>query len=871
MNHFLLRRRVGGRQSWALPSQYAYPWAGNVGVDGGIPTFPVFGDVVADYSAPTDGTTNARAAFEAALAACPVGQTVTVPAGTFTLDGGGYLDLKGRHLKGAGRGGVTRIILKNNARFRIYGNSGNPNQIKPIVGGPQGTSGTIIARGDMWVDIADASGISLGDRVYLLEDDDGTEVNPVGGEGLWDPRSFDPPGPTRNKEQNFVVAAKDGNRITFRDPSAHNWSTTRNVYLGFDSVTAKYTGLSDMTIGGASSTSQPTEGVYIGQAANCWLENVEFVWCERQGIYMRDVVRITIRSCDMHDFFWLTNSGGYGIRMDMGPSNCLIEDCYFAGMRMPGVICSGGVANVFAYGYSDFPIHENVTQQQHGVLFHASYPSYNLTEGWESGLRVGADNVHGNNFANGFYRCRLRGATTDARTNIAPTKYRLGVNIDRYAHNYWVVGSLVGEGLTSAGYEAEADDITQEQNFEYKLGYLSDGDNDAADNDAAVKTTMLRHRNYSSVFDDVVLDPSQSGDLPNSLYLSAKPSWYGSAVWPPFTPEGAAVEELPAKARFAADGGRAGLGVAQLNSLVALDSLSTAQKTHDVAYDSVNGVAVVAYDFLGLMLISISETGEIATLDTHDPRAGFANCVAVEKIGAWYAAGGSDGNLDIVSVSGSTIVEEGNVDLGTEAIASIATDGTIGAACARLDGLKTFTIDGAGNPTVADTYNPSDHFSYAAAFASGANIYASMRNNLTGDSYVWVATHVAGVMTEVEKIVIGTPTPYPIGLAATDENVYVTHSGNKIVRYSRGVNGALTEEESYDIDNDGARIQIRGSRLWIPSTLNDVLSFIIQGDGTLVASARTDGITDTESGDGDESIYVQAAGFNGIRTFSATI
>lgn len=848
---------------WGLPEDRSWDWANTVGVQGDIPETVDFADLVDDYSAPTNGTSDCRAAFEAAIAACPAGQAITIPAGVFTIDGGGVLDIRFCHLKGAGRA-LTQVILKNGARLRIYGNSGFPNQIYTITGGPQGTSGVILRKGDQWVDVDDASGIGVGNRVYLLEEDDGVVVNPTGDEGTWSPRGLVP---TRNKEENMVVASIEGNRIHFVDPTPHEWSMARNVYLGYDSVTAKYAGISGMKLGGPDKDDQPEYGVLISQAANCWLEDIEFQWIERESIYLRDAVRITIRKCDGHDNYWLTNSGGYGIRMDMGPSHCLIEDGYWAAMRSPGIICSGGTGNVFSYLYCDFPIHETQSIQQHGIVYHACYPSYNLVEGCKSGLRVGADWIHGNNAYNGFFRNQLLGASADARTTIEPTRYRLAANVDKDCLYYWFVGNLMGQSLNDPDYEAENQIITDTEEFEYRLGYTTDGDTGPAENDAAVKATLYRHANYSSALDEVVYEDGEIQNLPDSLYLTEKPSWWGASEWPPFTPEGAGAAEIPAETRFIANGGRAGLGVAQFDSLIPLGSLATPQKVHDVAYDSASGVAVVAYDFLGLMLISVSEIGEIATLDTHDPRAGFANCVAVEKIGAWYAAGGSDGNLDIVSVSGSTIVEEGNVDLGTESIASIATDGTIGAACARLNGLKTFTIDGGGAPTVADTYNPADHFCYAAAFASGSNIYASMRNNLSGDSYVWVATHVAGVMTEVEKIVIGTPTPYPIGLAATDDNVYVTHSGNKIARYSRGVNGALTFEEDYDIDNDGARIQIRGSRLWVPSIANDIISFEIQGDGTLVESSRTDGITDTEAGDGSESIYIQAAGFNGLRTW----
>lgn len=850
---------------WSLPGSYSHTWRGAVGRQGDIPTPTVFADIVTDYSAPVDGTSDCRAAIESAVAACPAGQTITVPAGTFTIDGGGYLNLKGVHLKGAGRTS-TRIICKNGARFQIYGNAGFPKQELGVVGGPRGVSGQILNAGDRWIDVSDASGVSAGEKVFLAEEDDGTIVDPVGAEpGTWNPRGFSPP---RNKEQNFVVESVDGNRITFVDPSVHSWSTTQNVQVYHDSATAVDSGLSDMTLGGPDESDQPTEGLLISQAANCWVENVKFVWCERQGIYLRDAVRCTIRSCDFQDFYWLTSSGGYGLRMDLGPSNCLIENCYFAGIRVPGPIISGGVGNVVGYCYLAYPIHETPNIQQKALSFHACYPSKNLVEGCIIGPRCGADNTHGNSRANGFFRCALDGASEDARISIAPSKLRWAANVDQDALDYWFAGCVVGRALTGAVYEAEGEDIVDTDDIEFRLGYVTDGDMSAAGNDPEVKTSLLRYQNYSTANGGIESDPGQSGDLPDSLYLTEKPSWYGAAVWPPINPEGAVVEDIPAKTRFESDGGRAALGVAQFLALVPLDQYDSSQKMHGVAYDPVSGLAVGAHDFLGCDLFSVdSETGEIVALDTIDVSM---NSRSIEKIGSFWVAGDSNGDIDVLSVSGGdTLSRVSGLSMGSTVVRTIATDGTYGAACVLADGLRTFSLDGAGTPTAIDTEDPVDHTCHNAIFASGGNIYATFQNTAAGDSYIWVATHSAGVMTEVEKVVIGTSTPYPVGIAATDDNVYVATTGDVIQRFSRGVNGALTAQETYSIPNYAQALQIAGSRLWVPCLDSNVISFIIQGDGTLVEDAKTAGITKTTGGSGTENFYVHADGFDGIRTWRA--
>jgi len=48
---------------------------------------------------------------------------------------------------------------------------------------------------------------------------------------------------------------------------------------------------------------------------------------------------------------------------------------------------------------------------------------------------------------------------------------------------------------------------------------------------------MLRHGNYD-YFNKAVMWDSAIADqnIPNSLYLSAKPSWWGDLAWPPVNP-----------------------------------------------------------------------------------------------------------------------------------------------------------------------------------------------------------------------------------------------------------------------------------------------------------------------------------------------
>jgi len=70
--------------------------------------------------------------------------------------------------------------------------------------------------------------------------------------------------------------------------------------------------------------------------------------------------------------------------------------------------------------------------------------------------------------------------------------------------------------------------------------------------DLNVKATILRHGNFDYVNNHVIWDPAiPDHTIPNSLYLSGKPSWWGVLPWPPIGPDKSPmVGPIPAQQRF---------------------------------------------------------------------------------------------------------------------------------------------------------------------------------------------------------------------------------------------------------------------------------------------------------------------------------
>jgi hypothetical protein len=112
-----------------------------------------------------------------------------------------------------------------------------------------------------------------------------------------------------------------------------------------------------------------------------------------------------------------------------------------------------------------------------------------------------------------------------------------------------VLGCVLGTAGQSSTYEA-AYPAAGDSSLKtiWRLGY--GGPSWAGDPN--VKATLLRHGNFDYVTNSVIWDPSvPDHTLPPSLYLSSKPSWWGSLPWPAIGPDLSPMTgTIPAKQRY---------------------------------------------------------------------------------------------------------------------------------------------------------------------------------------------------------------------------------------------------------------------------------------------------------------------------------
>jgi len=149
------------------------------------------------------------------------------------------------------------------------------------------------------------------------------------------------------------------------------------------------------------------------------------------------------------------------------------------------------------------------------------------------------------------------------------------LRLKHFSDYYNVVGNILGDTRANT-YETEAANYWEQGIAPiYELGFpnignasytgtlgptnppdyhaLSNNLEDCQQLDRNVKATILRHGNWDAVNNDVVWDNRISDHtIPNSLYLTAKPSWWGELPWPPIGPDRTPMAgPIPAQQRLA--------------------------------------------------------------------------------------------------------------------------------------------------------------------------------------------------------------------------------------------------------------------------------------------------------------------------------
>ncbi len=518
-----------------IPPTNRIDWAITAGVEGGIPSRPVYTTLT---GIDRTGGNNVLNAIQAAISNCPPNQAVLLPPGTYRIDGS--LRMKSFvTLRGSG----TNTILRTTAQI-IFVDGGVRVTIPAVSGYSRGSTSLTLGSAP--------GGLQVGASLLINELNDPSFVCPWGYEIAGQPRVAtyldEPDGGTRVRGQIVRVTSVAGPVVTFTPPLHSYFGASRSPRVEYRTAEGSVrnvltrSGIEDLTIDNNSTTF-----VKFEYSQNCWISNVVFNIRSLdtpsvQGLWTH---HISVVHCTFNGF---TPSASAVVPF-VKNEGWLVENNIFNRVNQSFIVVGVGGGHVFAYNYTHTIT--NTTTAMIGELGgHGGHPQFTLLEGnvmW----KFHADSIHGSGSHWTLFRNQVKGRKPGSTFGHG----MLWFDQTNYFNN--TVGNVLGyAGIVTSDlgwlYDYESAPGTKGPPNTvtlYRYGVCGYNQHTA---DPKCKATTLRHGNYDYIRNTVEWNPAiEDRDIPPSLYLTQKPGWFGNMKWPTFGPDVPGyVNMLPAEYRF---------------------------------------------------------------------------------------------------------------------------------------------------------------------------------------------------------------------------------------------------------------------------------------------------------------------------------
>jgi hypothetical protein len=325
-----------------------------------------------------------------------------------------------------------------------------------------------------------------------------------------------------------------------------------------------------------------TENILMNGSAYCWVRNVESNYTDGDHFRAFWCYRCEIRDSYFHDAFAHTpGQTDADVFIADKSSGLLIENNILRRMHVSVMLNWGAAGNVVAYNYSASDFDQTAYNVVMGDLsMHGSHPMFNLYEG-NIATSFHPDGIWGSNSHNTVFRNWLLGTTRISKPLSGRGAERTDstwwacqanrvINVDFAGRFYNIIGNVAGSQdllqLTSYNngtriIPAQSMIIAPQYrsydatSYCFCFGYSEandDGSGAYPEDNRLPYTTALLHGNYDVASDSVKWDPTVSDHtIPASLYLSAKPLWWGTMPWPPIGPDVTPMtNKIPAQIRY---------------------------------------------------------------------------------------------------------------------------------------------------------------------------------------------------------------------------------------------------------------------------------------------------------------------------------
>jgi hypothetical protein len=380
--------------------------------------------------------------------------------------------------------------------------------------------------------------------------------------------------------------------VTFETPFHNDFLVAYSAMMTRYSVPWTYgVGIEEMQIYGGGNGDWQCAITFL-MTAYSWVRHVETWYNEGSGhVGFHGSYRCELRDSYHHESpHEYPGGGGYLTSFNWGASDCLIENCIMWKDDKVTVSRGAGGGNVVAYCYMDDAYGMNFPQSpEAGVnAGHYTCPSFALLEGNYSHNYKG-DTFWGNSIYITVFRnwiTALRAAHpplntytyNDGAGHIYPymdLMSRIAVDVQGYSRNHNFVGNVLGKqdqvllsytgtgfSWTQVGFQYENYTIVQDgvHVYMWNFGAYQDSNGNWLE-ETTTYQTMLRQGNWDWVTKSQIWYANPIGatgstsngtpqPIPNSLYLTAAPPFFGSNPWPWVDPSTGNTYTLPAKARF---------------------------------------------------------------------------------------------------------------------------------------------------------------------------------------------------------------------------------------------------------------------------------------------------------------------------------
>lgn len=533
-----------GGGGMGIPEDRLMDWS-VAGIPGGIPS-----------TTTVCATVTSASELQDAIDSC-AGGVVYVPEGVYDLTG---TIVNASHHGVVVRGdgpGKTIFNATTGSAFSFGSADWPPPEVSiPIVAGATKNSSTITV--DTTSETGEHGAFQVGGLIKIGAGQNPPFVHNIGVSGYDEAMSM-----------TFRVTSLTDDTVTFEPPLPFDFSPYEPMAAIYAIAPLTGVGLEDFTID-LQGVASP--GIEYAQMWGSWISNVEITSSAGKVLTLYAVLASEIRHCHLHDSVVAgPNTEGLDFYRDSAWN--LVEDniVYDAGGIVIGDWQGGNVGNVIAYNFAYAADSGNPDVAGYDIdVNHGSNNAFNLLEGNIAGGVI-SDGYFGSTSHDTLFRNWLTATHPTAANNLAAVKLK------HFSDYFNVIGNVLGSSAfpTSGNVDGNGHafggfyDAPETSGYDngwstgvqviYEMGfpnmgntgytgtipasdpidYGSQGDSltDAQALDLNVAATILRHGNYDYFNQAVVWDPAiPQQSLPDSLFRTGKPAFFGSLAWPPFHP-----------------------------------------------------------------------------------------------------------------------------------------------------------------------------------------------------------------------------------------------------------------------------------------------------------------------------------------------